>query len=87
LILSQSGLVHAASVWWQRLKAFIKPTCEIVLGQPGELKVAKKHPPFFKGGQRGLEKRLIIPLNPSLEKGDMIKSVPKIFMVANMFAA
>ena len=27
-------------------------------------------PPFFKGGQGGLYNRLIIPLNPPLEKGD-----------------
>jgi hypothetical protein len=29
-------------------------------------------PPFFKGGQGGLYKPLIIPLNPPLEKGDFI---------------
>jgi len=29
-------------------------------------------PPFSKGGQGGLKKRLIIPLNPPLGKGDFI---------------
>jgi hypothetical protein len=28
-------------------------------------------PPFSKGGQGGLNNRLIIPLNPPLEKGDL----------------
>jgi hypothetical protein len=28
-------------------------------------------PPFSKGGQGGLNKRLIIPLNPPLKKGDL----------------
>jgi hypothetical protein len=31
------------------------------------------YPPFLKGGQGGLYKRLIIPLNPPLEKGDFLR--------------
>jgi hypothetical protein len=30
----------------------------------------EKSPPFLKGGKGGLNNRLIIPLNPSLRKGD-----------------
>jgi hypothetical protein len=29
------------------------------------------YPPFLKGGKGGLNKRLIIPLNPPLRKGDL----------------
>jgi hypothetical protein len=31
----------------------------------------EKSPPFSKGGQGGLNKGLIIPLNPPLKKGDL----------------
>ena len=34
------------------------------------IKNGGKFPPFLKGGKGGLNKRLIIPLNPPLEKGD-----------------
>ena len=34
------------------------------------IKDGGKFPPFLKGGKGGLDKRLIIPLNPPLEKGD-----------------
>jgi len=33
--------------------------------------MGKELSPFSKGGQGGLNKRLIIPLNPPLEKGDL----------------
>ena len=33
-------------------------------------KITAIFPPFLKGGQGGLCKALIIPLNPPLEKGD-----------------
>jgi hypothetical protein len=39
------------------------------LNEEGPIK-ARTLPPFFKGGQGGLYNRLIIPLNPPLEKGD-----------------
>jgi hypothetical protein len=50
----------------------------LILNQPMELKLGKNHPPFSKGGQGGLNKRLIIPLNPPLKKGDFTQSVFKI---------
>jgi hypothetical protein len=34
-------------------------------------------PPFFKGGEGGLYKHLIIPLNPPLEKGDFKRAFRK----------
>jgi hypothetical protein len=43
--------------------------------------MAKNHPPFSKGGQGGLNKRLIIPLNPPLEQGDFKTTFPNIFLV------
>jgi len=36
-----------------------------------ELKWGKNYPLFSKGGQGGLDNRLIIPLNPPLGKGDL----------------
>src|SRR5665647_3700405 len=42
-------------------------------------------PPFLKGGRWGLNRRLVIPLNPPLKKGDLkrldsVGSIGKIFM-------
>jgi hypothetical protein len=35
------------------------------------IKIGIFYPPFLKGGKGGLNNRLIIPLNPPLEKGDL----------------
>src|SRR4030067_2064098 len=48
-----------------------KPIFGVILNQPRQLKLGKNHPPFSKGGQGGLNKRLIIPLNSPLGKGDL----------------
>ena len=48
----------------------------VVLNQSKELKLGKTHPPLSKGGQGGLNKRLIIPLNPPLGKGDLKPPFP-----------
>jgi len=51
----------------------------VILNQPKELKLGTNHPPLFsflKGGQGGLNKRLIIPLNPPLVKGDLKPPFP-----------
>ena len=42
-------------------------------------------PPFLKGGQGGLDKRLIIPLNPPLEKGDFSTSAQLTFFLNNIY--
>ena len=49
----------------------------VILHQLRELYLEKKHPPFLKGG-RGIKKRLIIPLNPLLGKGDLYEVAVKI---------
>jgi hypothetical protein len=41
------------------------------------------YPPFLKGGKGGLNKCLIIPLNPPLKKGDLKHPVFKMWLVIN----
>gem|GEM_PF-6461885 len=43
-------------------------------------------PPFFKGELGGLYNRLIIPLNPPLEKGDL-KNPPAILLHVDSLSA
>jgi hypothetical protein len=64
-------------------KSFQNQISEVILNQPGEFRWAKNHPPFSKGGQGGLNKRLIIPLNPPLGKGDVKTTITNPLLVLN----
>jgi hypothetical protein len=49
------------------------------------VQVSKASPPFSKGGQGGLDKPLIIPLNPPLGKGDLKTSFSILAWLRNVF--
>ena len=61
----------ASSPWWRQDRSQFKTDFRRHFASTEGLKLAKESPPFFKGGQGGLNKRLIIPLNPPLGKGDL----------------
>ena len=55
-----------------------KPIVGVMLPQPKELKLGKNSPPFSQGRQGGLNKCLIIPLNPPLNQGDLKLPFPSL---------
>jgi hypothetical protein len=65
----------AAPIMVILLEVIAKPVSGVALNQPGA-NVGRELPPFSKGGQGGLNNRLIIPLNPPLEKGDLKPPFP-----------
>jgi len=58
------------------IEVISEPVSIVILNNPREFKLGRNHPPFLKGGQGGLNKGLIIPLNPPLEKGDLKSPFP-----------
>ncbi len=58
-----------------------------MLPQPEEFKLGKNHPPFLKGGQGGFNKRLIIPLNSPLKRGNLKLPFPSLHRLReNLFS-
>jgi hypothetical protein len=47
----------------------------------------KEYPPFSQRGQGGFNKRLILPLNSPLGKGDLKLSFPIFYWLENIFVA
>jgi len=78
-----SGPPAAKNHHWQEnrdeiiiIEVISKPVSSIILNKPMEFKLGKNHPPFLKGGQGGISKRLLIPLNPPLGKVDLKPPFP-----------
>jgi hypothetical protein len=68
------------------LEVISKPILGVILYQPEELEW-ERITPLFSRGAGGLNKRLKIPLNPPLKKGDLKFPFPTLHRLRKTFAA